>query len=722
MKKLVFTAVAAASVLTAVAQVSPMENLDRGLVVAKGQEPGTYFASWRLLPTDAPSTAFTILRDGKPYINNVTGATSAVVKGAADSRWQVAALVDGKVLSTSKAVLPWAMPYLKYHLMKPTAGPDYDYTINDCSVGDVDGDGQYELIVKWEPTNARDNSQGGMTGAVVLDCYKFDMEAPAREPRRLWSINLGPNIRAGAHYTQFLVYDFDGDGRAELMCKTAPGSRDGRGRYVNEASDDPVIRAADNHRDWRNSQGRVNGGQEYLTVFSGTDGRAVSTIFYNPNRNTGLGGDAEGTFVWGDAGHGLEDNGSYGNRGERYLAAVAYLGGRDARPSAVFTRGYYSYAFAWAVDYDGRRLKTRWLNESRDGQQYAVTDSLGHRSVYTAAAPTSGEGSGTLFANGNHNLSVADVDGDGRDEVLWGSAALDDDGRMLYATGFGHGDAIHLAKLNPQRSGLEVFDVHEERGTYAWDVHDAATGEILLKGGPAGIDNGRGLAAQIDSRQHAYSFWSAGDPTVRSAADGSEQDDARLPVNFRIYWDGDAQDELLDGVNIRKWEKGHTSMLGIFGTVNKPDPETAGWGDRPWRRKPMHRGSEADNRSKPTAQTNDRRKAVKHEPGFFGERSFQRPTVSFAGYGTPASNNWTKNNPCLQADLFGDWREEVIYRDATDPTAIYIYTSQIPTPLRYPTLMSDHTYRMGIAWQNVGYNQPPHVGVFLPDEMRKYNK
>lgn len=182
---------------------------------------------------------------------------------------------------------------------------------------------------------------------------------------------------------------------------------------------------------------------------------------------------------------------------------------------------------------------------------------------------------------------------------------------MLYATGFGHGDAIHLAKLDPQRPGLEVFDVHEERGTYAWDVHDAATGEILLKGGPAGIDNGRGMAAQIDSRQHAYSFWSAGDPTVRSAADGSEQDDARLPINFRIYWDGDAQDELLDGVNIRKWEKGHTSMLGIFGTINKPDPETAEWGDRPWRREPMHRGSEADDRRKPAAQTNDRRKAVK---------------------------------------------------------------------------------------------------------------
>ena len=204
-------------------------------------------------------------------------------------------------------------------------------------------------------------------------------------------------------------------------------------------------------------------------------------------------------------------------------------------------------------------------------------------------------------------------------------------------------------------------------------------------------------------------------------------------------------------MNIRKWEKGHTTMLGIFGTINKPDPETEGWGDRPWRRDPMHRGAAADDRSKAfdngmatadsngrqrrhnrksladshnatAATTNDRRKAVKHEPRFFGERSFQRPTVSFAGYGTPASNNWSKNNPCLQADLFGDWREEVIYRDAADPTAIYIYTSQIPTPLRYPTLMSDHTYRMGIAWQNVGYNQPPHVGVFLPDEMRKYNK
>ena len=701
MRKIASIILSMAAALPLCGQVANMEALDRGLVVAKGNADGTYFASWRLLASDDPGTTFTILRDGKPYKKGLSGATSAVVKGTPDSRWQVVAETKGKEMEISPQVTAWSRPYLRYHLQKPAGGNGYDYTANDCSVGDVDGDGQYELIVKWEPTNAKDNSFSGMTGPVVIDCYKFNMEKPDEEPRRLWSLNLGPNIRAGAHYTQFLVYDFDGDGRAELICKTAPGSVDGCGHYVSEASDDSLITAVDNTRDWRNEGGRVYGGQEYLTVFNGLDGRALSTVFYNPNRNTTVGGDAEGTFVWGVGSH--IDDGRYGNRGERYLAAVAYLDGPDRCPSAIFTRGYYTYAFAWAVTFDGHRLHTKWLNASRDGSHYTVTDSCGHETTYTAAPPTSGEGSGTLYANGNHNMSVADVDGDGRDELLWGSAALDDDGRMLYATGFGHGDAMHVADLNPDRPGLEVFDVHEGRGTYAWDMHDAATGTILLKGGPAGIDNGRGLAAQIDGSSRGACFWSAGDNLVRSAVDGSVMDNRPLPINFRIYWDGDAQDELLDGVNIRKWTKDKTLMLGIFGTVDKRDPEVAARRQRP-------RGNNAM-----------ARKRMKHEPGFFGERSFQRPTVSFDGYGSPASNNWTKNNPCLQADIFGDWREEVIYRDSKDPSVIYVYTSQIPTSYRYPTLMSDHVYRLGVAWQNVGYNQPPHVGVYMPDALKKYN-
>jgi len=598
------------------------------------------------------------------------------VKGSPQSRWQIVTTqADGRS-DTTAAVMPWAKPFLRLRLDKPAAGEGYDYTPNDCSVGDVDGDGQYELFVKWEPTNAKDNSHEGPTGPVFIDCYHLLLQGEGAA-QRLWRINLGVNIRAGAHYTQFMVYDFDGDGRAEMMCKTAPGSTDGCGHYVSAAATDSSIVCVDNHRDWRNKRGRVAGGQEYLTVFDGPTGRALHTVFYEPNRDTTIGGEARGTFDW-DTDHRLVDDAQYGNRGERYLAAVAFLQGRDHNPSAIFTRGYYSYAFAWAVDFDGHRLKTRWLHASRDSKQYSVTDSLRHTTSYDAAPPTSGSGSATLFANGNHNLSVADVDGDGRDELLWGSAALDDDGRLLYATGFGHGDAMHVFHMNPQRRGLQVFDVHEGRGPYAWDVHDAATGEVLLKGGPSGIDNGRGLAANLMANASGAVFTSRGDPTLRSAVTGEVVSTTHASMNFRIYWDGDEQDELLDGVNIQKWSPQGRTTLGIFGPVGEPQQ-----GDTP-------------------------KEGRKHRD--LGRiYSFQRPSLSFCGYGDPASNNWSKNDPCLQADLFGDWREEVVYRDRTDNSVIYIYMSQIPTALRRVTLMHDHLYRLGIAWQNVGYNQPPHT-------------
>lgn len=685
------------------------EHPDRGLVVAKGQADGKYFASWRLLDDDAPDVSFTLLRDGKPYKENVTGTTSLEVEGTPTSRWQVVANTASKLQSPqhklqtskfklqSKVVLPWQDSYLKLRVTPPATVTNdkgtFSYTANDCSVGDVDGDGQYELFVKWSSREA-DNSNDGFTGNVYISCYKLDMEDPRKDPKCLWTVDLGKNIRAGAHYTQFMVADFDGDGRAEMMCKTAPGSVDGKGRFVNLAAKDKEILAADNTRDWRNSSGRVDGGQEYLTVFDGEDGHAINTVFYQPNRNTGVGGDARGTFNWNTAmtGKHMIDDGRYGNRGERYLACVAYLDGMDKNPCAIFTRGYYTYAFAWAVSFDGKVIHTKWLNESRSGSRYSVTDSKGVRRDYKAAPPTSGKGSGTLFGNGNHNLCVADVDGDGRDEMIWGAAALDDDGKVLYGTGFGHGDAVHLADLNPERPGLEVFDVHENKGKYSWDVHDARTGEILLKGGPEGVDNGRGLTAQLmspaespDSSDVAaapYYFWSADAPEIRSAVTGDVVSNSRASINYRIYWDGDLGDELLDGVNIQKWTPDGNKTLGIFGEVTRDASDRPSW------RQPARNG----------------------RPSRRGMRGFQRPSASFQGYGNPASDNWTKNNPCLQCDLFGDWREEVIYRDAADPSVLYVYMSQIPTTHRMPTLMQDHLYRMGIAWQNVAYNQPPYKG------------
>ncbi len=635
--------------MTAAAQITPvsqMEKLDRGVVVLPSKSTGM-FISWRLLGTDDEAVVFDVLRDGEVIAENLSTATCYVdTKGKSTNTYQVVTKLDGKVVETSASTTPWAEPVMQVPLKRPAAGSDYDYSPSDCSVGDVDGDGQYEIIVKWDPSNAKDNSQDGVTGNVYLDCYRLD-------GTQLWRVDLGPNIRAGAHYTQFMVYDFDGDGRAEMMCKTAPGSKDGKGKYVNQAATQTDIKSASNTTTYRNSSGRITGGQEYLTVFNGLTGAAIHTIFYNPNRDTGYGGEASGTFNWDDR-SGKSDKASYGNRGERYLAAVAHLQGPDANPSGIFCRGYYTYAFVWAVDFDGSTLKHRWLHASKSRTSYSVTNASQSTKTYTPPASTSGGGSRTMYGNGNHNLSVADVDGDGRDEIIWGSAALDDDGKLLYATGFGHGDAIHMADHNPDHPGLEVFEVHEEKGTYSWDLHDAATGKVLLKGGNAGVDNGRGVAGQFDVAHRGSYFCSSDERSLRSAVTGDIASTTNTSVNFRIYWDGDLQEELLDGTTLSKWTASSVSNLLVK-----------------------------------------------------GKRLYE--------YYSSEKCNGTKSTPNLQADIFGDWREEVILWNASTAASLNIFTTNEPCTYRVPTLMHDHTYRMGVAWQNTAYNQPPHLGYYLPD-------
>lgn len=661
------------------ASSSYMEHLDRGVVALPAQGKGI-FVSWRMLGTDSKNVCFDVVRDGKVIASHIKATNYTDQDGKAAHTYQIVTCqempkADGIAhREVSQKVKPWADLYQSMPISRPKGGttPDgrsYTYTPNDCSVGDVDGDGEYEIILKWDPSNSHDNSHNGYTGDVIFDCYKLS-------GKKLWRINLGKNIRAGAHYTQFLVYDFDGDGKAEMICKTSAGSKDGKEKFVNEAATDEDIRCLDNKADYRNGAGRVQTGPELLTVFNGKTGQAIHTIWYNPNRAFGVGRQvAEGeslkdgfpaySSVWGD-------KGNYGNRGERYLAGVAFLDGKDHLPSAVMCRGYYTRSYLWAVDFDGKQLKTKWLHAS--------------------TTP------GTAYAQGAHSLAVGDVDGDGCDEITYGSAAINNDGTLLYSTGLGHGDAQHLGDLDPDRPGLEYFMVHEEY-PYGSDLRDAKTGEILYRTLDRD-DTGRGLAADIDANHRGYEMWSSDKPEVRDckgnviveAKDAwkkrsGEKKKKQAPqqgdwnsnekttfravspmpaMNFRIYWDGDLQDELLAN-----------------GRAPHFPPYIQKWNGKEAVALPLSNGKQL----------------------------FEM--------GHSVSCNWTKATPNLQADLFGDWREEVIYWDESDASHLNIFTTNIPTDYRVPTLMHDHIYRMGVAWQNVGYNQPPHLGYYLPDKAEK---
>ena len=571
------------------------EHLGRG-VIAIRENPSTVAVSWRYLSSDPMDESFDIYRNGEKVnkypIRNATFFQD-IYKGTESVLYTVKAIQSK---TESNYQLPSDAPagYLNIPLNRPEngttpAGQSYFYAPNDASIGDVDGDGEYEIILKWDPSNAHDNSHDGYTGEVYFDCYKLNGQ-------HLWRINLGRNIRAGAHYTQFMVFDLDGDGKAEVVMKTADGTVDGKGKVIGDAQ-----------ADYRNEQGRILTGPEYLTVFNGLTGEAMQTIDYVPERGN--------LMDWGD---------NRGNRSDRFLACVAYLDG--IHPSVVMCRGYYTRTVLAAYDWNGKELKERWIFDSNH------------------------PGCEDYAGQGNHNLRVGDVDGDGCDEIIYGSCAIDHNGKGLYTTKMGHGDAIHLTHFDPSRKGLQVWDCHENKrdgSTY----RDAATGEILFQIKDS-TDVGRCMAADIDPTQPGVEMWSLASGGIRNIKGEVVKARVRgLSCNMAVWWDGDLLRELLDRNIVSKynWKKGVCERIAIF--------EGA------------------------------------------------------------LSNNGTKATPCLQGDIVGDWREEVLLRTA-DNTALRLYVSTIPTDYRFHTFLEDPVYRISIATQNVSYNQPTQPGFYFGPDLQ----
>jgi len=651
------------------------ENLNRGVIAIKNGNQ--VVVSWRTLSTDKVGERFDVYRNGKKLNQKALtkGGTFFTDEQPLSGNATYEVRGGGKNGSyTLKADAPDG--YLPIAINKPEGGvaPDgqrYTYLANDASIGDVDGDGQYEIFVKWDPSNAKDNMFAGFTANAYIDCYRLD-------GTQLWRIDLGHNIRTGAHFTQFMVYDFDGDGRAELMVKTADGTIDGQGKVIGDAkadwrygiaaiqADPEAYRrklqeeredAIRRRREWQekekqlpegltqteihnmrrrflntevhgdNKTGRIMDGPEYITVFNGLTGAAMATTNYVPERGK--------TTDWGD---------DHANRSERYLAGVAYLDGIHA--SGIFCRGYYTRTVIAAWDWDGKQLTNRWTFDTNTPQWASYA------------------------GQGNHNLRIADVDGDGRDEITYGSMAVDDDGTGLYNTGMGHGDAIHLTVFDPTSDALQVWDCHENRRDGS-DFRDARTGKVIFQI-KSKEDVGRCMAADIDPTNPGLEMWSSESGGIRDIkgnlvvpkAPASEQVDdgdnnalrirgARIPTNFGIWWDGDLLREMLDNATVSKynWQTGRMQVVQRF------------------------RGAQF--------------------------------------------NNGSKSNPNLCADIIGDWREEVLTRNR-ESSELRLYVSTIPTEYRMNCLEEDIPYRLSVAAQNTGYNQPTQTGFYLgPDKTVK---
>lgn len=639
-----------------------MENLDRG-VVAVMTENGV-FLSWRRLATESADTTFEVYRN-KEKITSGAITNYVDVGGSINDYYTVVA--NG---SMSKSVAVLDNNYIEIPLQNT---PEYtgSYTTSrngisygyyypgDGSYGDLDGDGEYEIVFLWNPSDAKDAASGGRTGKVYMDAYKLDGTF-------MWRIDMGWNIRAGAHDTMLTIADFNNDGCSEIMVRTADGTTDALGNIIGDAA-----QAGAYEDSWAAKNGGKNlQGPLYVSVFEGKTGKVLDTIDYFPNN---IAGSQEVSLSFGD---------DFGNRSERYNATIAWLDG--VTPSVVFGRGYYGgkngmqRMGAAAYSFKNNKLTMDWSFDTNEGSN------------------------GKYVANGNHNIEAADVDGDGKDEICIGALTWDHDGSVYLCSYMGHGDAMHLGDFTPENPGLELLLAHEESGkdmtreenkamgysdaigingsttTMNWGLtlQDAKTGKFI-QAYPGYKDTGRGMIGNVGYGDSWYLMWGAGGTSYHDNK-GNETKEVSLPMNGRIFWDGDLQDEMQDHVTITKWN------------------------DTTKQRDTLYVAEDANSINGTKGNTNG-------QADMFGD--WREEFVSYVRTGEES-----KTETVTLTGSFGKQIEAEVTK--TKYTySLRVYTTTIPTKYNFYTLVHDDVYRNSSGAYNNCYNQPPHISWYMNDHI-----
>ena len=546
-------------------------------------------------------TQYNLYRDGKlvnPEPLDVSNFTDP--EGTASSTYTVKAVVRDEEQDACEPAEVWDKQYLTIPMgkMYSRRGTDItlDYFLNDATAADLDGDGEMEIIVKRLHNNDGLFYPENDSAFTFFEAYKLD-------GTRLWQIDIGPNmISAGEVETNITAFDWDEDGKAELLMR----AMDGTIVYASDGTKQVIGDPTKNYRDSVLHTANMTysmAGEEYLIYMEGATAK-----LYNPAMQFPLkrleNGETDLNAAWGDG---------YGHRANKFFFGAPYLDGRH--PSIFLARGIYTRhkMIAYDVNPETHELveRWRWLNN---------------------------EPGSPWFGEGYHNFGIADVDWDGRDEIVYGSMVVDDNGKGLSTTGYGHGDAQHCSDFDPYRKGQEIFACNENK---AGANYRDATSSRVYYWYQHPQDCGRCMAGKFTEEFMGSQMAAGRSGTVSSVIDEALPNaTGLLGASFRIYWDGDLCSESLDDVNITFYNGTITKLEGIH------------------------------------------------------------------------SNNGTKGTPSLQADIFGDWREEII-SPSTDDQSLIIYTTTFPTSWRNYTLLHDMQYRQAICWQMCGYNQPPHVSYFM---------